>query len=581
MALLAAAGSLRAAAPASMGTDFWVAMIPNADYVATLSYYITSIVGATGTVSSPGTGFSAPFTVAPNSFTQVVIPSNDSLGDGTSLELVENKGFEITSDNPVAVYGMNFQYATSDMFLGLPDTMLGTDYFLLSYEGGNPAGFGTEAGVVATQNSTTLTVTLPVAFNGHAANTPYTVNLSQGQTYFIWSGLNSALDFSGGQVQSNLPVGVYAGNECGNIPVADTACDLLIEELFPVNLWGNNYLSEPLATRSGGDTFRVLASQNNTNVSVNGTNVATLGQGSFVELTLSAASQIQSNNPVLVAQYANGEQYDGNMNADPSEMQLQPVNLFCNEYVLASDTTDFTPDFLNLVVPNAAVGSVTVNGVAVPAASFAPIAASGYEGAAVTITSNLNVVLAPLPIGVSVYGYANVDCYSFPGGLGGAVVGTPTFSATPTISPTPTPSPSNTSTPTISPTFSVSATASMSPTPTQSATVTPTYTPTALPLLLTPHDPNPNPAGSGGIWLPYTISTAAWVDLEAYDVAGEKVRNWDGDPDFEAEGTHERYWDVRNSSGSTVASGIFLVRIHARSPRNENATVWEKCAVVR
>lgn len=147
----------------------------------------------------------------------------------------------------------------------------------------------------------------------------------------------------------------------------------------------------------------------------------------------------------------------------------------------------------------------------------------------------------------------------------------PTITNTGSATPTATQTVSYSSTPTASP----------SPTHTPSFTITPTFTPTPLPLLLTPHFPNPNPANGAGIWLPYSISTPSWVDVEVYDVAGERVRGFDTDPDFEQAGDYERYWDERNASGAQAASGIFLVRIHARDPRNEEATVWEKCAVVR
>jgi hypothetical protein len=37
------------------------------------------------------------------------------------------------------------------------------------------------------------------------------------------------------------------------------ACDHLVEQLPPVNQWGRQFVTMPLATRSGGDTFRILA----------------------------------------------------------------------------------------------------------------------------------------------------------------------------------------------------------------------------------------------------------------------------------------------------------------------------------
>jgi hypothetical protein len=583
------------------GTDFWLAFLPNYPPELgpnNLALYITSVQGATGSVNIASLGVNLPFTVAANGATTVAIPTTIPLGDGTSYELVENKGIEVSASNPVAVYGLNNEIYTSDGFLCLPDQTLDTDYYTLGYYDTT----GSDLGVVAWKDNTTLTITLPIAFDNHAAGVPYTVPLNQGQTYFLWVneatlcvnfpslcplGTPPQLDLSGTHIQSNNPVAVYAGDVCADVPITQPTCDILVEQMFPTSLWGQEYLSVPLGTRTGGDTFRVLASQNNTSVSVNGANVATLNQGTFWEGILSSASMIQASAPVLVGQYADGQFQDGDSNSDSSEMLLQPLGLFGDDYILSPDTVDFTVNQANLVVPAAAVGAVTINGVPVPAASFSAIGASGYFGAAVTLTCAVCLLDSPLPMGVSAYGWGAQNAYSYPGGSCSPPSPTATFSWTPTATPSATPTASPTATPSISPTFSITPTFSVTPSFSVTSTITPTSTasPTATatppPLLLTPHFPNPNPAGSGGVWLPYTISTDAWVDLEVFDVAGEKVRGWNSDPDFEFTGDHERYWDLRNSAGADTASGVFLVRIHARSPRDENATVWEKCAVLR
>jgi hypothetical protein len=368
------------------------------------------------------------------------------------------------------------------------------------------------------------------------------------------------LDFSGTRIQSNQAIVVYGGSMASDIPVTDTAADMLVEEIFPVNLWGQNYLSVPLATRSGGDTFRVLASQNGTSVNINGLNVATLNQGGFVELTLTASSQIQANHPVLVAQYSNSSTYDAQPLADPSEMQLQPLERYCDQYVLAPDNAVAGPaffdiSFFNLVAPAAATGAVTINGITIPAASFSPIASSGYSAATVTVyppgagsgyvfgsvsvTCSVCVVQSSLPIGVSVYGFnGSPDAYSYPGGMALTPV-------TPTSTPTATPA----------------------------STVTP-----ELRLSLVPLEPNPNPASSG-VWIPYSISIDASVDMKIYDVSGEMVRTLG--TESKSAGTHERFWDLRNSDGAKTASGIYLVLFHARSASGDEAKAWKRCAVVR
>jgi hypothetical protein len=527
--------SISGAQPDSMGTDFWLAFMPN-QFFSTLSFNITSAVGATGTVDVPGLPFSASFTVAPNGMTQVVVPGSVALGNGTSVEMTENKGIHISSSNPVAVYGMNHYLESSDGFLGLPDNVLGIDYYILGY----PDLVGCEAAAVALQNGTTLTITLPAAFNGHAANVPYTVPLTQGETYLIWTNWSATLDFSGAHFQSNNPIAVYGGSQCANVPAAYNTCDVLIEELFPTSTWGNIYLTVPLATRLNGDTFRVLASQNGTSVGVNGTNVANLNQGDLWEGIISSGSQIVASKPVLVAQYANSNSYDNVSYADPSEMQVQSESQYCSHYILAPDIADFAPNFINVVAPVSAVGAVTINSIGIPATSFVPIGTSGYEGAQISVTCAACVVDAPLPIGVSVYGFAYEDSYSYPGGM---------------IVPP------------------------LTPTPTQGLTSIQTAIPLAL--QLTPRRPNPNPAGNGGIWLPYSINTPAWVDFRVYDVSGELVRTWNSDPQFEPAGTLERFWDLRNSAGANTASGVFFVLIHARSLAGDQEQIQEIFAVAR
>ena len=166
---------------------------------------------------------------------------------------------------------------------------------------------------------------------------------------------------------------------------------------------------------------------------------------------------------------------------------------------------------------------------------------------------------------------------------------TPTFSVTPTLSPSLTPTLTPSLTDTLSPTPSRTATPSVSATNTPTATITrtftptftitPTFTETPLPLFLTPRYPNPNPVGQGPIWLPYILSTPATVSIKVYDISGELVRTIQSG--FREAGNLEEPWDLRNTNGANVSSGVFLCRIQAVSPRGESAFVFEKCAVLR
>ncbi|MDZ7782821.1 MAG: Ig-like domain-containing protein [Halioglobus sp.] len=68
-------------------------------------------------------------------------------------------------------------------------------------------------------------------------------------------------------------------------------------------------------------------------------------------------------------------------------------------------------DFVDVVAPNAAVGSITVDGVPIPAGDFSPIGASGFSGAQVDVSVGSHTVDGPLPFGITVYGFATADSY--------------------------------------------------------------------------------------------------------------------------------------------------------------------------
>jgi hypothetical protein len=147
---------------------------------------------------------------------------------------------------------------------------------------------------------------------------------------------------------------------------------------------------------------------------------------------------------------------------------------------------------------------------------------------------------------------------------------------------------SPTNTPLIPPTSTSTSTAGPSPTVTMTLTPAPTNTPgptalpptpTPLPLLLHPLPPNPDPAGASGVYLPYWVQTPATVDIEVFTVSGEVVRNLD--PFSAHAGNNEEFWDERNSSGNTVANGVFIIRIQATSLNGDVLSIFEKCSVLR
>jgi len=407
----------------SRGTDFWLTFPANAGLAQAdpeLSLVITAEATTTGTVSIPGLDFTREFVAVPGLETTVVLPLAADLG--FTSDRVTQKGIHVSSDSEITVFGVSRAAETSDVFLGLPSDLLGTDYIVLGYPNVDLSPTtsetfpGTEFAIVAGQDGTTLTITPAIATGVHAAGVPYIVSLNRGETYQLQNFGFEPADLSGTIIQSDRPIAVFGGHAAANIPApAVEYADYLVEQLPPVNLWGTQYLSAPFATRGMGDTFRFLASENNTAVSVNGAQVAVLERGQLHEVVLTEASEITSDRPILVAQYANSAEFDGTQ-ADPFMLLLTPSDQLLDDYTIFTGVEGIESEFVNLLVPNDALGTVILDGAFLPVDPFEPIGTSGFSNAQIAIKPGTHRIKGPVPFGLYTYGFGLDQAYGYPGG---------------------------------------------------------------------------------------------------------------------------------------------------------------------
>ncbi|MBL8007910.1 MAG: T9SS type A sorting domain-containing protein [Ignavibacteria bacterium] len=404
--------SISGAALDSKGTNFWLMFPGNlsgSDYYQAL--FITSDFNTSGTVSIPGIAFSTPFNVTAGTVTTINFPQ---LVDVQTNDAVTNMGIHVTSVDEVTVYGLNRRSATTDAFLGLPVDILGTDYIVLGYENVNVVN-ATQFGIVAVSNGTTVSITPTETTGPHPAGVAYNVSLNEGETYLLRNGNSMPADLSGSLITSNLPVAVFGGHQCANIPAGYYACDHVVEQIPPSTAWGKNFLTHPLATRLNGDTWRILASEDNTNVSINAIPEPVINKGQFIEKIISAQSIITSDKPVLVSQYSNSSTFDG-VTSDPFMMLIPPYEQFLAGYTVSTPAAGFIQNFVNIVAPNSVVGALTLDGVPVPVVAFTPIGASGFSGASMPIALGTHNLASTLPFGCFIYGFDSYDSYGYPGG---------------------------------------------------------------------------------------------------------------------------------------------------------------------
>lgn len=372
--------------------------------------FISSDVGTTGSVSSAVPGVDQDFSVTPGTITEILLPTGVQLSG-----YIENKGIHVTANNPVSLYGLNRMTASTDAYLALPVPSLGTEYWLLTYKT-TFAALGSSLTVVATQNNTIATVYN--AFNGSTQD----INLQQGETYHVTSS-GTGSDMSGSHILSNYPVAVFGSHKTTQVPQGCSAADHIIEQMQPVVSWGTNYVTVATAGRDGsGDLYRVLASQDNTQLSVNGTLVTTLNQGEFYETELAGHNSFTASKPVCLAQFAKGIMCTGNITGDPFMIMIPPREQFLTHYTV-STMTQFAFHFVNLAAPDYAVGTIYKNGVLIPAGDFTPIGASGFSGAQLAVTEGTHTFNSVHPFGVFSYGWNPADSYGYAGGQSMSPVG--------------------------------------------------------------------------------------------------------------------------------------------------------------
>jgi hypothetical protein len=509
----------------NVGSEFWLTF-PQADHYGTRvdSLLVTSETNTNGQVQIPGIGYSASFTVSAGSTTVLSVPLT---AEADISDSVTQLGIHLTAVSPVAVYGISYEQYSDDGYLALPVNALGDHYIAMAYTNSQTiTGAMTEFTVVGTQNATSVTITPSTATGTRSAGVAFTVGLNQGDVYQLQDGTQGA-DLTGTLIDASLPVGVWGANTCADIPATVFTCNFIVEQLWPIQWWGTRFATWPLPGRTG-DTFRFLASQNGTMVSVNGTATGPLNQGQFSEQVLTLPSYITATQPIYVMQYSNGHVFDGASQGDPSMTTVPPLTEFATDYLTSMPVTGFNNNYENIVAPTTAVGAITLDGAPIPASIFSAVGASGYSGAAVSVLEGTHHLSGPVPFGVVEYGSFTRDAYSYPGGAV-FITDTPTFSPTPTFTKTATLSPTITDTPTFTNTY----------------TPTPTSTP---PLVLWPNPFNPRTAVGGVVKFSYL---PAGSKVGIYTITGELVKTLP-----EVNGL--AMWDGRNQTGYMVSAGIYF-----------------------
>ncbi len=395
------------------GTEFWLSFHENFADNANPILYITSDVGATGTVSIPGTGWSQNFNVGINSSAQVNLPAATAIIANPNTVL--NRGVRVTSSTAIAVYAANQRQASSDATLVLPVHALGDTYIVNTYS--TFSSYPSQFVVVGVQDNTIIEIIPSANLQGGVnAGTPFNITLNEGQVYFV----RSMGDLTGTIVRATTvgqchDFAVFSGNRCANVPLSCQYCDHLYEQMIPTKAWGREYITVPLMTRNGGDVFRIMALENNTVVTINGGANINLNAGQFHEATLQQSSYIVGDKPISVAQYSRGTTCD-NVTSDPFMIMISPIEQTLDYIVFQAFNTPVINQFYtNVITKTIYTNQVLLNGATMPNWTQVP-SNPDYSYARRNINQGTHVLQSPHGLLATVYGFGNADSYGYQAG---------------------------------------------------------------------------------------------------------------------------------------------------------------------
>ncbi|KAK6483799.1 fibronectin-like [Huso huso] len=242
----------------------------------------------------------------------------------------------VGSDEGISVFALNQDRYTADMTVVLPASALGTEYYIVAPQG---ISFLSQFAVINEfdTNEVTVTVSGMLDFNGttYSDKQNFSFTLTSNQVIQF----QSTTELTGTRIVSSEPVAVISGNVCLNYQ-GDTACDVVLTELYPVNSWGTAFVVFPLLLNKDlKDRITILSAEPNNTVYITTENTTTqnlvLQEGSFTVLELTGPMSINSTKPVMLTYlFTGGRNFNfSSFNiADPFLSNIVPSSSYSDTY---------------------------------------------------------------------------------------------------------------------------------------------------------------------------------------------------------------------------------------------------------
>ena len=396
--LLAASATLFASAQAAFIANFH----PNFSSGANPSLFIFGAEGTSGTVKN-NNGFNQNFTIDASGVFQLDLDDTAFMTSG----VVNGQSFRVDSSDPISGLALNRLGFTSDMTGLLDIDGLGTEYYVMGFNG--RFGEGSQFSVTAVADNTVVTITPSTSINGNPAGVPFTVTLNAGESVKFNSAADQ--DVTGTRITATGDVAVFGGAACTQVPLGVAACDHLVSQNFSTDNYGDRFLiSDNFGGGSDSDLVRVMAATDGTEVFVNGVSQGTINAGQFLTIDRIGDAIITASNPVMVGQYMRGQEGTRDI-GDPGFAIVPAEDQWLQSYAFSTPVgSEAYPDnFLNIAILSTDVGSLRLNGMSFDTSMFTTVGA--YSVGNVAIPVGFGTISAAIPFLAMIAGFSGFDSY--------------------------------------------------------------------------------------------------------------------------------------------------------------------------
>ena len=403
----------------TLGQEFWVTFDSNNNNQGTPTIYLSGAQNANVTITWPdATTESATVVAGTVTTVDATAKIRTAAKYTTGNDAISQTAIKIVADASISVYVLNQVPFTTDASQAYPTEYQGYEYRVLN----SNLGAGRFSVIANEPGSTVVTVTPKTTIGSRTAGVAYTQTLQQGDVYSIQGN-----DIRGTLVTSDKKITVTSSNNCVNL--GGGACDHITEFIPPVTTWGKSFIVPATTNTLQQDRLAIMASADNTVVTINGVATTLALAGDLYDQLISAVGAttvVSSDKPVLVMQFVRGGRYTNGTitrTGDPAMVVMTPVVQYLNDVAITTPATGFDVNTATLVVPVSDVGTITFNGTAIPAGDFGPtitIGSSDFKVTYVNLALGAHRITSTNGFGIYVYGYNAADSYAY-AGAGGLV----------------------------------------------------------------------------------------------------------------------------------------------------------------